>query len=114
MAKPLDIAGSVSISANDQQMRFWGDGEIVHLNLENSSAGAQLLKLTPAKDSKKQLLAKIHQSLCFADITLQVDLNGRMIGRLGKRARPGLWSRILGLGPMQIRLFPWIRIWFSQ
>jgi hypothetical protein len=58
---------------------------------------------------REPLLARLHEGLQRTDLTLHVELRRELVARLGPQSKPTLLSRLLGLGAVEVRVFPCLR-----
>jgi len=101
---PLAVTADLSLqAASGEAITVTGDGAVVtftlpHLRLYPGALG-------PLADRKRrvEVLTRLQRGLQIADLTLQVRLRDTVLAQLGPQSQPSLLSRLLGLGPLQVR-----------
>ena len=103
MTNPLDITGQCTLAIDDgEEIRLNAEHDTLIVDLLNLRAGLTLLKSWSAHRDRKVLLDSPHKGLTLTDLDLQFQLTGKMIARLGMRARPRLLSHIFRLGSLEL------------
>ncbi len=96
----LDLIGRVMVEMGGESagVEALGDRIVVEL------AGLSSLRRWSKGRGGIGSIRRIHDTLNATGLTLEVVAGGRVVGRLGSGARPGLASKMLGLGPLEILL----------
>jgi len=104
MPNAIDVVGQLSVEMGGGGMaRVEARGETIVVELPSLRAGLATLRRWPGGRSRRAAsIGRIHDVLTAAGLSLSVRAGPATIGRLGVGARPGLASRLLALGPMEI------------
>ena len=104
MTTPLDVFADLSLLANGEGVQVSAEGDTIVVDLPSLRAGSVLLGLVPAQGSQRAAYAEqIQDALRMADLTAEMRVQGDTVVRLGAKARPGAVSRLLQLGPAEVR-----------
>jgi hypothetical protein len=93
----------LSLGNDDFLVNAAEDKIVVHL--PSWRAGLAVMRFQSARGGWSRLLTQIQRGLTVADLRVQFRLAGRIVARLGIEARPGILSRLLGLGALELRPF---------
>ena len=104
MPGALDVVGQVMVEMGGESARIEAMGDRIVVEFPSFRAGASALGRGPRGRGRRDVLLRIHQALTAAGLTLQIDIGPSTVGVLGVEARPGLPSRLLGVGPLEVRL----------
>ena len=99
----LDIVGRLMVEMGDGSARVECLGDSIVVELPSLRAGRSILRQWPG-GRRLETIRRVHEGLTAAGLTLRVDVGRRTVGLLGLGARSGLSSRLLGLGPLELRL----------
>ena len=104
MPSALDVVGQLMVEmGGDGSIRIECRGETIVVELPSLRSGLGLLKRWPGSRGQRQMAIKrVHEGLNDAGLTLVAQVGSAVIGRLGRGAKAGLASRLLGLAPMEI------------
>lgn len=104
MPVALDVVGQVLIEMGGDSTRIEGRGDRIIVELPNLKAGMSYFRRFARQAGGHEVIHRVHQGLVGAGLTLEVTVGGSTVGLLGTAARSGLASRLLGLGPMEVRV----------
>jgi hypothetical protein len=96
----LDVGGDLRIETRAGTLDVHARGTSLGLSLPSLRAGLALLGPRPAREAR---LHELDAMLRLTDLRMVVRLGTREIARLGPGTRPGVLSRLLGLGPLEVR-----------
>ena len=99
----LDVVGQVMVEMGGGSARIEALGDRIVVRFPSLKAGASALGRWPKGRARREAIRRIHDLLTAAGLTLQMDVGPSTVGVLGVGARPGLSSRLLGVGPLEIR-----------
>lgn len=105
MRRPVDVLGELSVtSEGGEKLRVEGRGDAISIALPSLWVGRSLARPTAGGRSKrKAAISRLQAGLRRADLTLQVHVAGRPIARLAPHSEATLLSRLMGLGPMELK-----------
>ncbi len=98
----LDVVGQILVEMDGESASIEARGDRIVLGLNDFRAVSRLGRLGRGR-SRRESIRRIHDALTASGLTLELVVGGSTVGLLGERARAGLASRILGLGPLEIR-----------
>ena len=94
----LSVTANLSVSVNDIDLAISTVGNRIRVQVPSVSAGFRLLR-----SEHKRLLA-LSRVLSEADLTAEIRVGSSVIAVAGTDAAPGRLSRLLSLGPVEVRL----------
>jgi hypothetical protein len=100
---PLDIVGEVQASLNDAAVLVTAEHGTILVDLPRRRIGLRALRGSGRRAHREEVLQRLQATLQLADLTVHFRLMGRVVARLGTGARPGVWSWVLGVRPLEIR-----------
>lgn len=104
MALPIEILADLQLTVDGEDIEIRGDGDRIVVDLPTLRAGRRLVQSGPFVLADREVqLNRLHTSMAAAGISVDVRLQGQSIARLGEGAQPGLTSRLLGLGKVEVR-----------
>lgn len=101
-SRALDVVGEVMMAVDGEDVKVAARGDTIVVELANLRSVRNFLSRNRGRAGRRAMVERIHDALIRADLTLLVALKSRTVGRLGVGARPGLFSRVFGVGPMEI------------
>jgi hypothetical protein len=114
MLTPFALSARLVLSLeNDDFLVNAADDKIV-VDLPSWRAGLAVMRCQSARGGWSQLLTKVQRGLTVADLQMQFRLAGKIVARLGTDTRPGIVSRLLGLGPLELRPLQLLRSMWSR
>lgn len=106
---PLAVDADLLLSADGQSVRVTASGAVITVILPRLWS-RQWAKSPLADPGRRQsLLVGLQRGLRRADLTLQLQVGAQVVARLGPLSRPGLLSRLLRLGAVEVGLLPCLR-----
>ena len=103
MLAPLALSARLVLSFGNDDFLVNAANDRIVVDLPSWRAGLAILRLPPVRGEWEQLFTQTQRGLTVADLRVQFRLAGRIVARLGIEARPGIVSRLLGLGPLELR-----------
>jgi hypothetical protein len=105
MPSALDISANLAVSIDSDTMTVHAEQSCIQIDVP--SLGSVLTHVKPwlSRSKRHVILRRIDAALTAASLEVHIRLAGRTIARLGTAARPGLISRLLGFGPVELRPF---------
>lgn len=109
MQVPLDVAGELEARSEAGTVRITASQSTITVDLPNLRAGMTAFRGTGGRSRRAGTISRAGAILDFTDLSVRVRLAGGTIALLGAEARPGFLSRVLALGPLEIRLLSLLR-----
>ncbi len=103
MPRTLDVVGQLMLEMGDASARVEARGDTIVVELPSLRVGYSILKRWPGGRGRRVAIRRIHEGFISAGLGLCIRVGPRMVGRLGVGARAGRASRLLGVGPLEIR-----------
>ena len=105
--KPLAVFADLTLLAADgERVTIAADGPVITFTLPRLPSRRWALGPRADRGQRRSLLARLHRALQIADLTLQFKVRRRLVAQLRPASRPTLVSRLLGVGPIEVRLLP--------
>ena len=101
----LEVAGEVQAALGRDTVVINAAHDTILVDLPRWRVGLTTWRTSGRRAQREKALKRVHAMLQLADLTVQFRLMGRIVARLGAKARPGLLSWALGVRPLQIRPF---------
>ena len=103
---PLAVTAELSLqAATGEAVTVTADGAVVTVTLPHLRLHPGRLGLPVDRKGREAMLARLQRGLQVVDLTLQVRVRETLLAQLAPHSQPGALSRLLGLGPLQLR--PW-------
>ena len=107
MHAPLDVFARLSLVNDDgKEISVRAEDEIITVTVPSLWVSRPVLKQLSERQRRQRLFGHIHDGLDRADLMVELHVSQRLIARIGPRVRPGVWSRLLGLGPVELKIVP--------
>ena len=107
MNAPLDVFARLSLVNDDgKEISVRAEDEVITVTLPSLWVGCPVLKQFSERQRRQRLFGYAHAGLDRADLMVELHVSQRLIALIGPRARPGLLARLLGLGPVELRILP--------
>ena len=100
---PLDIVGEVQASLNGAAILVSAEHDTILVDLPRRWIGLRTLRRSGRRAHREEMLQRMQAALQLAALAVHFRLMGRIVGRLGTGARPGVLSWVLGVRPLEIR-----------
>jgi hypothetical protein len=104
MPVALDVVGQVLVEMGGDSAQIEAQGDRIIVRLPSLRVGTSYLRRFARGAGGPEAIRRVHQGLVGAGLTLEVIVGNATVGVLGAGARSGLASRLLGLGPMEVRV----------
>lgn len=110
MPLPLEVFADLQVAIDGEDVDVQADGDRVVVDLPSLRAGRRILDAYPLSASKRpRSTDRVHDALQIAGITVEVQLRGETVARIGEGARPGRLARLFNLGGIEVRPTPSLR-----
>ena len=106
----LDVVGEVKAVLRDDTVLITAARDTILIDLPRWRLGFVSWRQSGKRAQREKALGRVHATLQHTDLTVDFQLTGRNVARLGAKAHPGLLSWVLGVRPLQIRPFAVLRL----
>lgn len=104
MALPLEVLADLEIAVDGEAVDVQADGDRIVIDLSSLEAGRRLLTGFPLPTGRHGGdTDRLHDALQIAGLTVDVQLQGDLVARMGAGARPGRLARVLNLKGVELR-----------
>ena len=104
MPVSLDLHAHVVVSIGADDVVVQAEHANITVHLPTLRLGLAYARQWPTRRQRVEFLDRVHAGLTVAGLRVRVQLAGSTIARLGAQSCPGLASRLLGLGSLEVRL----------
>ena len=105
MPSDFDISASLDVSIDRDTIAVHAAQNRIQIDVPKLRSAIVHLKPWLSRSKRHIILHRVHAALTAAGLEVHIRLAGRTIARLGAAAHPGLISRLLGYGPVELRPF---------
>ena len=107
MSAPLDVSAQLSLTdENGKKILLSAEKEIITVTLPNLWVGRPILWQLTNRGQYTRIIEHVHGGLQFADLMIEFRIADRVIALIAPQSRSGLVSRILGVGPAELKIVP--------
>ena len=104
MPLPLEVLADLQLAVDGEEISIRGDGDRLVVDLPSLRAGRRLLRSGPfALETDPDPMTQLQDVLEGTGLSVEVRLQGDPVARMGPGINPGLLSRALNLGPVEVR-----------
>ena len=103
----IELVGAVVAESKTGRISLRASGENCQLNYSHFSKTFLLSNIRYLVGEQNRLrLKKFHSVCCRSGLSLEVLISDAVVARVGTRSQPGPLSRLLSLGPVELRFIP--------
>lgn len=115
MSTPLDISAQLSLTdENGKQILVSAEKEIITVILPSLWVVRPMLRQLSNRRQCTWMMENVHGGLKHADLMIEFRIAHRVIALIGPHSRPGLVSRIVGFGPVELKIVPLLLSLFKR
>lgn len=114
MSLPLDLQAHLMVTLGTDHFVIRAEHDHITMHITRLRTGLALVRQLPGRRARADFLHQLQAGLTFAALNVDVQVAGRLIARLGVHARPGLVSRCLGFGPVELHLWRLGWAWWKR
>jgi len=103
MLSPLALSARLVLSLENDDFLVDATDDKIVVDLPSWRAGLAVMRLQRRRGGWKQLFTQAQHWIPVANLSVRFRLAGRIVARLGSDTQPGIVSRLLGLGPLELR-----------
>lgn len=105
--RALEIEANLLATCDKRTVAFVASGNSGVLSFSNwQRPAAGMLGIFPLSTRSRQDLLRLHRRCAELGMSLTVEVCGRAVAQLGDRCKPGIFSRLLGVHPVEVRVMP--------
>jgi len=107
MNAPLNVSALLLLTdENGKEISVSAEKEIITVLLPSLWVGRPMLRQLSNRRQRTWMMENIYGGLKQADLMIEFRIAHQIIARIGPQSRPGLVSRIMGLGPVELKIVP--------
>lgn len=107
MSTPLDVSAWLSLTdENGNEISVSAENEIITVMLPNLWIVRPILRQFTNRRQRNCMIENVHSGLKHTDLMIEFRIANRVIALIGPHSRPGFISRIVGVGPVELKIFP--------
>ncbi|MCG6200635.1 hypothetical protein [Psychromonas antarctica] len=105
MNAALDVFTRLSLTdESGNQILVNADNEIISVMLPSLKVARTLLKQLSNCQQRAWIIANFHRGLNHADLIFEFQIAHRIIARIGPHTTSGVFSRMAGFGPVELKI----------
>lgn len=105
----IEVLGALTAESQTGKISLKADGESCQLSCNNFPKSALLSNvLLFVEAGNRRSLKKCHSAFAASGLSVDVMVRGVLVAKMGREARPGALSRLLGMGSIELRLIPFL------
>jgi hypothetical protein len=103
MGVPLAVFAQLALtSERGEAISVQADGNVIEVKFPTLWVIAPIYRRYRRRIQRQHMLNGLHRRLQYSDLTLEIRVPSRSIARLRPQSRPNRWSRLLGLGAVEL------------
>ena len=107
MSAPLDVSARLSLTdENGNEISVSAEKEIITVMLPSLWVCPPMLRQLSNRQERTWMMENFYRGLEHADLMIEFRIAHRVIALIGPHSRPGLVSRIVGFGPVELKIVP--------
>jgi len=108
--RSLELESEIVAVCETTTIHFLGSGMRGVFRLSQPESTRDAIRLLSLLGRSNRVMRFLHDVCSAQEIDLTVEMSGQTILQMGNRSRPGLFSRILGLYPAEIKILPLVSL----
>ncbi len=112
--RALEIEANLLAICDSTTVGFNAKGKNGVLSFSSSRHSvSNAIQIFPLSAGSRENLRRLHRGCTAQDMSLTVEVAGRAVAQLGRQCKPGFFSRLLGVHPVEVRLLPLLSVMFE-
>ncbi|MBK1633118.1 hypothetical protein CKO31_20655 [Thiohalocapsa halophila] len=108
----LLITGTVTLAGpNGERIQVRGAGERIEADIARASLSLGLFSRLPSRSTRRRWLLAGQPVLRQAGLSIELLVDGRLIGVYDGQAKGSLLAHVLGLDPVNLKLLQLLLVW---
>lgn len=105
--RALEIEANLFATSEGSTVGLYASGKSGVISFSNiQRAGASAFRMFPLSARIRENLLRLHTVCAARDMSLTLEVCGRAVAVLGRQCRPGVFSRLLRVYPVEVRILP--------
>ncbi len=109
----LQILADLTFQINDDVCQIRSSEDVIRFEVHNIRALRSLWKSIRGSNMHTTRLRQFHDALNHSGLRLEIRLKEQTVAMMGQDTRAGFISRLLGFGPLEIKLTSAMKLWLS-
>jgi hypothetical protein len=111
----LLLTGSLSLTGpNGERLQLRGAGERLEVDVDPAALSLGVLSRPPSRATRRRWLLAAQPALRRAGVFVEIRMNGRPVAFYAWHSKATLIARVLGLGPVEVRLSQLLSAWLRR
>ncbi|ABM04834.1 conserved hypothetical protein [Psychromonas ingrahamii 37] len=107
MSAPLDVSAQLSLTnENGKTILLSAEKEIITVTLPSLWVGRPILRQLSNRGQRTRMIENVHGGLKLTDLVIEFRIADRVIALIAPQSDSGLVSRMLGVGPVELKIVP--------
>lgn len=107
MNAPLDVSAQLSLTdQNGKEISLSAEKEIITVTLPSLWVGRPMLRQLSNRRQRTWIMENVYGGLKHVDLMIEFRIANKVIARIGPQTHSGLIARMLGLGPVELKIVP--------
>jgi len=107
MNAPLDVSGKLSLTdENGKEISVSAEKEIITVTLPSLWVGRPMLRQLSKRRQRTWMVENVYGGLKHVDLLIEFRIANKIIARVGPQTHSGLIARMLGFGPVELKIVP--------
>lgn len=112
--RTLEVEANLLAICESTTVGFSASGKNGVLSFSSSQHSvSNALRILPLSAGSRENLRRLHRGCSAQEMSLTLEVAGRAVAQLGRQCEPGLFSRLLGVYPVEVRLLPLLSVIFE-
>jgi hypothetical protein len=99
---------------NGERFQVRGAGERLEVDVDPAALSLGVLSRLPSRGTRRRWLLAAQPALRRAGVSVEIRMNGRPVAFYGWQSKPTFLARVLGLGPVEVRLSQLLSAWLRR
>lgn len=105
--RAVEVEANLLATCEKRTVALCASGKSGVLSFSNPELSVvSMFRILPFSARSRQNLLRLHRGCSALGLSLTVEVFDRAVFHLGSQCKPGVFSRLLGLSPVEVRLLP--------
>ncbi|MFT6140040.1 MAG: hypothetical protein ACJAXN_001240 [Psychromonas sp.] len=115
MNAPLNVSAQLSLTdESGKQILLSAEKERITVTLPSLWVGRPILRQLSNPRQRTRIIENVYGGLKLTDLTIEFRIADRVIALIAPQSRPDLVSRVLGFGPVELKIVPILLSFFKR
>ncbi len=103
----LEIEANLLATCEDGTVGLYASGKSGVLSVSSMQRSpASVFRMFPLSEHTRENIRRLHTVCTAQDMSLTLEVCGKAVALLGRQCRPGVFSRLLRVYPVEVRIMP--------